>query len=116
MKGFTACIAAVFVAVFVARAAMAADMESYRKHIAKFGQLMDKAQELKGKGDTEGAEKTMAKALEEKALADVALNRAPGLPKINEPGAVVFYNSPYPYYWYGARQWGPWWGYPYHRW
>ena len=116
MKGFTACIAAVFVGVFVARAAMAADMESYRKHIAKFDQLMDKAQELKSKGDSNGADKTMAKALEEKALADVALNRAPGMPRINEPGAVVYYDRPYYGYGYWGRPWGPWWGYPYHRW
>jgi hypothetical protein len=109
---------AVLVALLVGRAAWAVDMPNYRKHITKFHQLLEKAQRARSKGDLKEADKLAAKADEEKALADVALNSPPKLLKINEPGPVVNYEGPY---YGGYRGWGwnrrdPWWGYPYRRW
>jgi hypothetical protein len=110
---FVGCLL-ILVALLVGRPVFGADMETYRKHITNYHKLLQKADELRAKGKTKNAEDTLAKAEEEKALADVALHAAGRLPEINEPGPIVYYDRPYYGYW-GYGYWrGPWW-YPYGR-
>ena len=118
MKSVMALCVVVFVALLVERSAWAVDMPTYRKHITKFHELSQKAQQERSKGNVKEADNLAAKAEEEKALADVALNSPPTLPRVNEPGPIVTYDRPYygPYWGGGGYGWDPWWGYPYRRW
>ena len=118
MNSWVAICAAAFLALTAARPVGAVDMPSYQKHITKFHQLLEKAEQARGKGKLKEADKLAAKADEEKALADVALHSPPILPRVNEPGPIVTYDRPfYGAYWGGGwYRGGPWWGYPYRRW